>query len=196
MQVCELLFEERAKHYIKRLRQMKRIETLGAGYYAHVFQSPAYTNMVVKVFDPASDTKYQRYLRWCRRNQDNRFVPKIADVKYTKDEDGNRIGIVFMKKLRDASAAEIKKLARDWETQALAPLNLKPKQLTKMVRRVTSLEDWSPDDWEVLATNTQDEDVKAIALFLSKIKDGTDLHDGNVMVDPDDRQLVITDPIA
>lgn len=197
MRVTELLVEETARQYIKKMIADGFPKLLGQGYHASVFQSPAYGNMVVKVFNPKRDTRYFRYLKWCQAHQGNKLVPKIADVQTLTDDDGKQICLVFMKKLRTARKGELAKFAHGLEAMIVKKMKgIAPKAAKAMIAAVDTVEDWSPDDWAELAKAADDRDVREFAIFMSRSRSLIDLHKDNIMVDPDTNQLVIIDPLA
>jgi hypothetical protein len=200
MQVRELLVEESARQYIKRMIADGFPKLLGKGYYAGVFQSPAYGNMAVKVFNPKVDRAYKRYLTWALAHQDNAYVPKIADVRYLTDEKKREIGLVFMEKLKHVTERQLKKFCYYVSLESFAPDTISKEQIAGLKRerddrhQTLDFEGWDPEDWATVAANTKDKDLAEITRFLSK-QSQTDLHGANVMVN-DRGQCVITDPIA
>lgn len=183
------LFEEELEDYIKRLTKKELMKKLGSGSFAAVFQHPIYHNMAVKVFD-GSDYGYRDWLKFVKRNQQNKFVPKLVSVHFVKNEHNDEIGLVFMKKLKKAPVSSIMKLASEWRGLAVrGGLELPPIRIGDYKFRKFTI-----PVWKAVAEQATDKDVKAIAQFFAKT-DPIDIHDANIMAD-EDGQLVFTDPLS
>lgn len=182
------LNEEKLAQYVRRLTKELNIKRLGRGNYAHVFKHPTHPDVVVKVF--TADSGYERYLRFVKKNQRNKYVPRIIDHVRIPDKDveGGWYNIVFMEKLTRASYDDLHQEMSRWAR--LAGL--------KHHDQFSTPEELDLEDFEKLAYQTEDRDLAAVAReFLTLDNDDDeyfDLHDGNVMMRGN--QLVIIDPYA
>jgi hypothetical protein len=195
------LATEYFKEYIQRLRRDHGIKGLGEGAYGKVFQHPEFKNVVAKVFH--NDPGYESYLRWVIKNQNNKYVPQVIEVHYfeipestrqVKNHQGRlvrrisgeeRIGVVFMKKLKPMSNREVTEIARTYAVL-----------IGVRVESNTGFEDFTFDDWKDLAaaTKTNDPDFSALAKWLAR-NQASDIHNGNVMKD-ENGNIIFTDPVA
>lgn len=198
MQVSELIREEKYGGYVNRLIDKEKLRFLGQGKYGSVFQHPEFSNVAVKVFK-ATDNAYRKYLRWCLRNQSNKYVPRIISVHYRGD--GKKIGIVFMKKLRRASKKQITELAKH-ATALMYSGNPEmydsSREELRFLKAHMDFELFTNEDWDDLAdaARRRDPDLASFAEFMVKSRtNGGDVHRENIMVD-EQGQLVFTDPIA
>lgn len=100
----------------------REIESIGSGGWGTTFQHPELSNIVVKVF--ANDPGYSRWLRWIAAHQNNPYVPQIVSQDndsvrvynyHGVDSSGKsvnqRIGIVFLERLRNITHYELSQLA-------------------------------------------------------------------------------------
>lgn len=183
----QALFEEELEDYVKRLTKKELMKKLGSGVYGAVFQHPTYHNMVVKVFE-GGDEGYKTWLKFAKRNQNNKYVPKIVSIHYVENEYGDEIGLVFMKKLLRAPVAKIRVLVKT--------LNDALKSQRSIADHNYHFEEFSGTDWFKIskAVAKSDPDLAKIALLFSDVPP-SDLHDANLMMDTDG-QLVITDPFG
>lgn len=181
MKVAELfLVEETLKDYSDRLVKSLNIKRLGSGAYAHVFQHPKYSNVVVKVFTN-KDKIYKKYAAWCLKNQGNPFVPRIIEITPFKSETGDAYNIVFMEKmtpLRDATF-------NTWVKSIVGDAGLKAIQDHKYDRLFKLFQK---------AKITDSNLKKVLDHILSYGADTFDLHSGNVM--RRGSQIVFTDPVG
>lgn len=200
------LFEESKPDYFNRLEQELKIERLGSGAFARVFQHPTHPEVVVKIFTD-EDRAYKAFLKFVLANQGNKYLPKILSVhhhdhtpkKKIKDRSidelvDSRYTLVFMEKLQPAKLTDIR------EFIAKAPFEseqLKAKQ-AKPYSFVTNLNSFDSVEWRDLAKQTSDQELSVVAKFFTKIlkneSHALDLHDFNVMMRGS--QLVFTDPTS
>lgn len=197
MLVREILCEEDIHDYVDRLIYTLGIKRLGAGAFAHVFQHPKDPNIVVKVFNYASDYSYNKFLKWAQKNQHNPYVPKILSVRRipAKDADvDDPIAVVFMRKLVKAPRAVYKKLHAD----ALAALKAADSPAWKEAAQSRgTFQSWPAAGWAELAKVSPDKNFRDFCAFMVGAGDHDgDLHSENVMMDPSNGQIVFTDPVA
>lgn len=208
-ELLNILTEEELLDYFTRLKKKEKIKKLGDGQYAHVFQHPMYHNVAVKVFDPEEDHAYLHYLKWARRNQKNKYVPKIITVRTinqpeTEDEYGDgAITIVFMQKLRPAPVRAIRQLIAQCMTYAEAADERGHYTADwQDMHKVGDFTAFDSDVWWHVAEGARkgtvsqpvDRDLASLAAFFAE-EDPEDIHNGNIMM-TDDGQLVFTDPLS
>lgn len=207
MKLQEIIVEEKVKDYITRLVRTLKIRELGAGYFSTVFQHPVYHNVAVKVTHK-SDPLSIVYLENAMKHPDNPWFPKIIGIYkvgyhggdmqqklINMDDDHmafSEIGhIVFMQKLRRATAKEIKNAVHE----ILATL---PQHKFKYFRHRYVDGGFENMDWELIEKYTTDEHVRQVAALLNAL-DADDIHEDNVMMRDDGvgkPHLVFTDPVA
>lgn len=183
MKVAELfLAEETLKDYSERLISTLNIKKLGSGAYAHVFQHPAFRNVVAKVFTN-KDATHRKYLTWCMQNQNNKYVPQIISMVPVKSETDDKYNIVFMQKMSKVSSNRFGNWLGDYFGE--------------------DAEDaYEDEDWEEiyrLMNNgirfSKDADLKSIwAHIKSYGANRFDLHADNVMLRG--QQIVFSDPVG
>ena len=197
MRVQELLAEETVPDYLRRLMGSLKIQELGKGKYASVFQHPVYKNVAVKIFE--YDPEYLAYIRLCGKTK-NRWLPQVVSVhkltmdevetwrhkKYNEKPGKTDAYIVFFEKLRPASMKEIsaagKEIAKDVpEEHAMDLLD-------------NTFEDWNTGHWQIVKNFAKDKDTKKLAEIAIRLG-FHDVHDQNVMI-RSNGQLVFTDPVA
>ena len=189
----EVVSKLEGKHeYLDRVWELG-IKHLGAGSFATVFQHPTDPNIVVKIVT-RRDPAYLNYLNWARKNQRNRYVPKILAVYKVRFKFKDSAIIVFMEKLKPLKPAE-------WVQFAYSLIGTKHKEITDMLflhvtpvhtdeRLRLRLEDYG---W--IAKHTADKDLKEIMFVLPKLgkpdlkrnnvlKRSGEFHDQFVFVDP------------
>lgn len=182
MKLREMLVEETLSAYSDRLVKTLNIKRLGSGAYAHVFQHPHYSNVVVKVFQ-GKDKVYKKYLKWVMAHQSNAYVPQIIEAVPYKVPGGESYTIVFMEKMTPMSTLKFRRWLRDVCGQDA----------------VQAHHDYDWDDLleemdsAILLSNDHDlrEVWGCIRSFGAK---HMDLHSGNVMLRG--TQLVFTDPVG
>lgn len=183
MKVKELfLSEETLEDYSNRLVKTLNIKRLGSGAYAHVFQHPTFSNIVVKVFT-ARDKAYKKYLAWCLKHQNNKYVPKIIEAVLVKSEAGDAYTIVFMQKMKKVSNNKF----RAW--------------LEIMFGKKVA-DNYDQVNWEKLygalhkaASKIKDSDFREVwDHVLSHGTNRLDLHPGNIMMRGS--QVVFSDPVG
>jgi hypothetical protein len=106
---------ESFRGYVKRLREDHRLRLMGNGSFGHVFQHPTLSNVVVKVYERNTYTQTVSWLRWCYRNQNNPYVPRIIKMGKLKNlkkatADVLSYHIVFMEKLEPLSRKNLRAL--------------------------------------------------------------------------------------
>ncbi len=184
MKVAELfLVEETLKDYSDRLVKTLNVKRLGSGAYAHVFQHPAFSNVVVKVFT-ARDKTYKRYLAWCLKHQNNKYVPKIIEAVPFKSDTGDAYTIVFMQKMTKVSESKF----GDWLESMFGE---------KIAAIYHDDEDWSKLYAAIhkASAKIKDADFKEIwDHVLSYGEHRLDLHAGNIMMRGN--QVVFSDPVG
>lgn len=197
MRVQELLAEETVPDYLRRLMGTLKIQELGKGKYASVFQHPMYHNVAVKIFE--YDPEYLAYIRLCQKTK-NRWLPHVVSVhklkmdevetwrhkKYNEKPGKTDAYIVFFEKLRAASMKEIwaavKEIAKDVpEEHSMELLD-------------NTFEDWHRGHWQIVKQFAKDKDTKKLAEIAVRFG-FHDVHDQNVMI-RSNGQLVFTDPVA
>lgn len=187
MKLQELLLEEKFDAYVKRLKDTLNVTRLGKGAWGQVFQHPKMPNVAVKVFH--SDPKYNRFIRWAQKHQNNRFIPKVIDVVDVNSNDG-KMSIVFFEKLTPATDTAVKKeLNRIRKILGISAIG----------RQFKNFNAFTPAEWEQMAEQTKDADLAEFAQWMvanvtSRKKPTIDLHNKNVMLRGS--QLVFTDPAA
>lgn len=203
MKIAELLQEETADEYLKRLVKTLGIKKLGKGRYASVFQHPVYQNVAVKVFDSSHDSEYLKFVEFCLANQLNPWLPKIigtetatVDSKYVRTDrmahfPKPTVSIVFFQKLRKAKFPEIKKATQVFLDSVPEKYFLDEKETYQ------AFEDFGSEVWELLGKHAADPHIAQVSKFFFKIG-ANDVHENNVMMrDEGGRsQLVFTDPVA
>ena len=139
---------------------------VGLGNYAQVYENPSYP-YVIKLF--MKDTAYLTYLNWAKKNQRNKFVPKIKGkvVKLT-----NYIMAVRLEKLdfkkRNAAVTDLVHMARD------------PEDFAEGITVYNTI-------------SNSDNDALALANLLGRHYNLRDIHYGNVAQRPNG-QAVMVDP--
>lgn len=205
MKVQEL-FEEMRNLYLKRLTRELKLKKLGTGAFAHVFQHPAFSNVVVKIFTD-EDTAYRRYLTFVQANQSNSYLPQVIGTythnaqkikgykkatRYEYDPDDLKYTIVFMGKYQKFNRAKFKQ----WSKTFVSPL-LKPEEGDEedFIPKTLDLDDFN--DWGTLrnlSKQTKASNLASLCKFLYRNRNDIDLHDGNMMFRED--FPVFTDPVA
>jgi len=215
------LVEETYAGYISRLVSTLKIDQLGQGYYARVFQHPKFKNVAVKIFITKRDPDYLEYARWCQRNQNNPWVPKIISIETAPidaDEDNpehEEITIVFFEKLRPAEPEDIQRAAQEfikdlpdtvitWVFMSFfmrqevlqSPKSARDKIIADVRDSIAGFKRFEKSHWSEIAKHATNQHIKALASKLAKFK-STDIHQDNLMVrDDGSNQLVFTDPVA
>jgi hypothetical protein len=214
MKIFELLNEETASEYEKRLIKTLKIPRLGSGAFSSVFQHPVYHNVVVKVVR-RPDPKYMRYVEWCmRQGTTNPWVPWIigvAPIELEKEHHppfgdpvrttdthirrlprfqitGGKTYVVFMQKMKKASKRDIK-AALDYIGSTMDPQDAKDIGIWNL----SSFNVLDADDWKIIARSTNDPQLRAFAQRAARYN-YDDIHSGNVMMRG--KQLVFVDPVA
>jgi hypothetical protein len=182
-----------SRHDYRQDLKKQRIRRLGGGAFADVFQHPVYHNVVVKVVG-YSDTGYKRYLQWALQHQDNRYVPKIAEV-VEKKVGTHSLQFVFMKKMDRVRPTE-----EDLEFYLVRALQQGRKGQQKKDIEQAYLQRAGSTDRDVLkavisvAKEIGDRDLAEVLSFFLRNHRLLDLHWGNMMMDGN--QLIFTDPFA
>lgn len=181
MKIAELfLVEETLKGYSDRLVKTLNVKRLGSGAYAHVFQHPAFSNVVVKVFTN-KDRIYKRYAAWCLKNQGNKYVPQIISITPFKSETGDAYNIAFMEKMTPMREATF----NTWVKAIVGDAGIK------------AIDNYDYDRLFTLFQKAKitDPDLKKVMdHILSYGSDTFDVHAGNVM--RRGSQIVFTDPVG
>jgi hypothetical protein len=201
MKILELLQEETLDQYTAKLVKTLNIKKLGRGMYASVFQHPVYHNVAVKVVQ--DDPAYMYFAKFCMKNPDNQWLPKIVSI-HAVDFDGRRKSshIIFFQKLRPARRSEIKAAMQQiFKTIPIKYFaqDAQDAQDDPLFKPMAHYDDFQDLDghWRHIANKTTDDDVRVVAKYFANLN-GVDLHHNNVMM-RDDRgraQLVFTDPVA
>lgn len=152
--------------------QNTTVKELDFGAYAYIFKHPTDKDKIVKVF-PGEQDRYHLYLKWCLKNQENKFVPKIYEYHEFMLEDRFEIGVVFLEKLKSMSSAKYK----NFHSSNLLAIENKKYVDAKFFR----------------PSKTLDKDFRAVLRFLWSAPAEFDFHDGNFMLR--DEQIVVTDPL-
>lgn len=172
--------------YQEKLNKLK-IKSVGSGAYATVYQHPTEKRLVVKVFDPSEDLAYTTYAKWCLKNQENKYVPKILHYEeFSHKNKKPHIGVVILEKLTVADCDD------DFSEKINSFLRAKKIQNVNLY----SLDYHST--WLKLARNPCNE-LKAFAKFMHKISRSNkgfsiDIHSGNILFRK--KQIVFTDPLC
>lgn len=191
------LSEEKIGDYFKRIVKEKGIKKLGAGAFARVFQHPEFKNVVVKVYVD-KDVAYKKYLKWCLRNQNNPFVPKvIEEVKYNSDA-GDAYNILFLEKLHKFNSEEQLTLALS-KAFDLGKGDEREKNFDELGEAVSTWDNpgelYNVLEKFVSAGRSKSKDFERLWAHIKTYGyDAFDLHAGNAM--RRGSQIVITDPVA
>lgn len=204
MKVFELIQEETLEQYTDKLVKSLNVKTLGNGTYASVFQHPVYHNVAVKVVQ--DDPAYMYFAKFCMKNSNNEWLPKIVSIhkvvvdnKYKTGKGTAEAHIIFFQKLRPATTKEIK-VAVQRVLKTIPPQYFdQGGQDDPLFDDMIDFTDFQELDehWRHIANKTTDEDVRVVAKYFANLN-GVDLHDKNVMMRDDKgrAQLVFTDPVA
>jgi len=204
MKIFELIQEETLEAYTDKLVKSLKIKKLGSGAYASVFQHPVYHNVAVKVVQ--DDPEYMRFARFCQKNPNNEWLPKIVSIHKVAVDDEFRMNsgtveahIIFFQKLRPARASEIKAAVQRILKTVPPKYFAQGAQDDPLFDPMVYYTDFDELDerWGRIARKTTDADVRVVAKYFAYL-DGVDLHPGNVMMRDDKgrAQLVFTDPVA
>jgi hypothetical protein len=185
-------------------------KVLGTGMYGNVLSHPSW-NYVCKIY--SDDPCYTRYIRFCMRNQNREFCPKILDKprkilpNYTRTSDTQNLYIVKLEKLQPLSG-QSSKIAS--ELEFLSYYFLEENMMFQNLKRVfdKTLEgyqrEYFPEEHQDKLELFLKHVVPISFSWINYVRDlmisGTkecrlDLHSGNVMT-RNDGSLVIVDPIA
>ena len=156
---------------------------IGSGVFARVYCNKEHPGVVMKVAE--EDKAYHLYAKWCMKNQDNPYVPKIfshekIELAY-EDEWQFKLTITMMERLRPLRVAKGFKKLDAWEI------------------KVGLGAGWSSgwDEAEALKKAT-DPHVRKLGKYFIRAEERNefriDLHDGNVMMRGD--TPVYTDPLC
>ena len=158
--------EQGWRHTLPQYMEKYGFNLAGSGKYGSVYINPKY-QFVIKVF--MKDSAYLRWLSFCRKNQDNPFVPKmkgkvlrITDIFYA----------VRIEKLDEFEWSKIRNVS------------------------VNKLFMWALDEFEEgdgPLRMTHNDDIDDVFAHFDKNRELFDLHDGNMMM-RNNKQLVVIDP--
>jgi len=204
MKVFELIQEETLDQYTDKLVKSLNIKKLGTGVYASVFQHPVYHNVAVKVVE--YDPEYMQFAKFCEKNPNNEWLPKIVSIhkvdvddKFLRDGGTVSAHIIFFQKLRPATKKEIKAAVQRVLKTVPPKYFDQGGQDDPLFDDMIDYTDFQELDehWGRIASKTTDDDVRVVAKYFANLN-GVDLHDKNVMMRDDKgrAQLVFTDPVA
>lgn len=196
IEAAQRLLAESMISYLTRLKKMG-IKQIGTGNYAHVFQHPTMPDVVVKLLTE-SDPGYESYVKFCQRNQSNKYCPKILEVvDASKVFDTSLmysqrgLHLVFMEKLTPITKAEYVKFFRYMASLYGSTLLVNDHRIAFEYMRPESF-------WKSLASQSKDVDLAEVASFILNAFHNpsltVDLHDANIM--KRGKQIVITDPFS
>jgi len=131
------------------------------------------------------DPIYMSFVRFCRRNQTNRWLPHIFDVQRIAltSEPDREVWAVFVPRLKHATERQV----MDAFSTEIAPWTD-----LKVFSRRTRL---SYPQWRYVLLMTEDEDLRALVTFLMRNFRYLDLGTRNFMT-REGGQLVFNDPLA
>lgn len=215
-QINEIRFEKSDQGFMDMTSDMDRdYKYASSGAYSRVYQHPTQNKTLIKVFK--NDRGYAEWLRWMAGHQNNRYVPEIIPhedgsiikaYKFFKALPGNqattqRIGIVNLRKLEIATADQ----REDFITYVLNYLNedthtriLSGKPPAR--RSINWFDKFTfGTEWGEIAQNSKkkDPDLSSVATeFVRMIKRHgyLDLHNENLMWDPERNNIVFIDVLS
>lgn len=192
MLVSDLLVEETYDAYIQRLTKDLRIEKLGSGYYAKVFQHPTHPDVAVKVLSD-NDPEYIKYVKIIRKRQKNPWFPKIIGLEKVRFDSSYKSGkskgyVIFFERLSKISGKEYKGVSKIFIDE------LKKYRKNVDTSSYAELMDLGLSDWKIIAKNSNDPNISELAKVLVKVG-AKDIHDENVMK-RSNGHFVFTDPVA
>ena len=157
---------------------------VGSGVFGTVFINPKYP-YALKVF--YADNAYLSWLKFCKRNQDNPYIPKLRKNFIRVIPTSNSIYAVRMEKLSEVK--DLKQM-KDMLLELEGMITSNANKNSSMITHRKKYDEWVKD---------KDKNLLEIAEFLYN-NDGVlfskiDLHPGNIM-QRDNGQLVIIDPVA
>jgi hypothetical protein len=160
---------------------------MSSGAFSEVFHDPNHNDRVIKV---TNDPAYMKYIRWCQKQVDNPFVPKVYDVKriYVNWAGEDRwVHVISLEKLRHIPSNRVHKLC--------------PTLHKNGAENLYTAEYTHPDalffkDWKRLAKTTKDPHLKKLLKYITVVNAEIDLHEGNIMIRPSTKQYVFTDPLV
>ncbi len=144
---------------------------LGSGNFSSAWHHPELGSKVVKLCAHATTDCGAIYLAWARRNAGRKHIPRVHHLEVLHG------GMVYF-----AILDKMEKMEWDSPQRAM-------------------YDEWSRNGWKGSSYNYSTDAHKEFARTVEDIFDfhrgwcGTDLHDENVMVNPDG-ELVITDPLS
>lgn len=112
----------------------------GMGTFAKVYTHPSYS-YAVKVY--MTDTGYEKWLHFCRANQDNPYVPKVRGQVFTTKN--KRFHIVRVEKLEKISDNQFRIFADNyikWNNGDINAVDVELDRALKFIKKIKSLPDF------------------------------------------------------
>ena len=150
---------------------------IGSGLYSNVYSLPNIPDKVIKVGEMDD---WPSYIKWATENgHAGKFAPNVFSLKFKSHERGNYY-VALMERLV-ATIRDIK-YPYDDSGNSLAPVS--PGQLADYYNAL----EWNNNSCEAT-------DLCAYVKELRKLRLGSDIHDGNVML-RSDGSVVVIDPVS
>lgn len=186
----------------------------GVGYYSRVYKHPTKPNVMIKIF--INDRGYAEWLRWSLQNQNNPYVPQVIPhndgsiikpykhvTKNANGQSSSRFAIVNLRKLKIASKEEI----NDFIEYLMSFVDEETKdKINKFRHRRYSntdnkLEKFDVSAWKQVYLNSKNRDphLSSVAAEFVRllVRFGyLDLHDENLMIDPETNHIVFIDVLS
>ena len=164
MLVSDLLVEETYDAYIQRLTKDLRIEKLGSGYYAKVFQHPTHPDVAVKILKN-NDPEYIKYVKIIRKRQKNPWFPKIIGLEKVRFDSSYKSGkskgyVIFFERLSKITKKEYDSLSNFFINEL---------EKYKEAGPIIDLYDLRLSDWKIIAKNSNDPNISELAKVLVKV---------------------------
>lgn len=173
----------------KKFKNELGMKLLGNGLFADVFGTKT-GKFVVKVTS-GSDPSYQHYARRAQANLSNPHLPRVPYMRYYKDHKGDQSIIAIIEKLQGVTGEyDVNKLAADPDyAPQVAALAASPYRYDLGIK----LNEFTKSQLEQARNHRLYKTIQQ----LDEVYGGDlDLHDGNIMVNPQTKTIVITDPVA
>lgn len=172
------LLAETYDEYIERLRDLG-VKELNKGTFGTVFQHPHMADVAVKVV--SEDDAYLAYVKFCRSNKGNPWLPEIIDSCPLVLDDRTHAVAVFMPMLKNATDKDVR-----LGFQTLAP-GADQNRFSERTRL-------SYPEWLQAIRFSKGNDERQVCLFMARHFNRLDLWTHNFMMRGS--QLVFNDPLT